>query len=652
MKNVNEKSLTNLRMLGLDQIVNSATGHPGMVLSAAPLMHEIYLNHIFSDVDNYEWINRDRFILSAGHGSALLYSQLYLAGYKIEISDLKNFRQIGSITPGHPELHVTPGVDASTGPLGQGFAMSVGVAMAEKHLAAKYNLGKYKVFDHFTYVICGDADLEEGVCQEAIQIAGVNQLEKLIVLYDSNDIQLDTKVDKVQTKKFKKYFESNNWEYILIENGNDLVAINDAINKAKKSNKPSLIECKTIIGMGHPKQGEPAMHGNAFTVEEMEIVKKFHNWENKPFTVLTEVQELWNKKFVTRGKNKYDEWNTMINKYKNEYPDKFNEIFGESKLENNDFKELLHDNKEATRNSSQKVFKKIQKIQKNLFGGSADLVAATKIQGFDGDFTGKTPAGNNILFGVREFAMGAIVNGISLYGCLKGFGSTFVVFSDYLKNSLRMAALQEISSLFLLTHDSIAAGYDGPTHQPIEQLIGFRATPNLLTFRPADMKETIGSYTYAYNQTNRPSILLFCRQDVPQYKNTCWNKTQQGAYIILQEEINIKMDAIIIATGSEVEYAINFANESQKNIRVVSMPCTELFDEQSEEYKNSIIPDNFEKIITIEASSELGWHKYAGKKGLIISANKFGASGHGDDVLNIQGFSKEKINKTINEYLK
>ncbi|ARU91700.1 transketolase [Spiroplasma clarkii] len=652
MTDLIKKSITNLRILGVEQIHNSKTRHPGMVMSAAPLMHTVYLNHLNIDVTDPLWVNRDRFVLSAGHGSALLYAQLVMAGFDIPMKELKNFRQINSLTPGHPEFGVTPGVDVSTGPLGQGIGMGVGLAAAEKHLSQKYNQGDLKIIDHYTYVICGDADLEEGVAHEAMQLAGVWKLNKLIVLYDSNDIQLDSAVTSVQFNKFKQVFEGYDWNYLKVEDGNDVKAIDAAIKKAKQQDKPTIIECKTLIGEGHKKSGTPAMHGEPWNDEAMKDVYSYYNWSYEKFTVLDEVKQLWKKNSIDRGSKNKISWNKIKDEYKNKFPQFYQELFEKHTIKQEQFKDLLHEKSEPTRASGGEVLKKMHQLVPNLFGGSADLIAATKVQGYFGDFSSSNPQGNNILFGVREFGMGAIINGIALHSNLKPFGATFLVFSDYMKNAIRLSALQKVAPIYVLTHDSIAAGYDGPTHQPIEQLVGLRATPNLTVLRPADLKETIGAYTYAYNSTSTPTAIILCRQNVGPYQETCWTKTLNGAYVVGGEDSSQPLDGIIIATVSELAYALYAKSKiTNKNLRVVSMPSVELFNQQPQEYQEQIIPKNFENIITIEASSELGWHKFAGKKGLVISADKFGDSGFGDDVLAKQGFENEQILKNIKTYL-
>ncbi|WP_338983788.1 transketolase [Spiroplasma endosymbiont of Othius punctulatus] len=645
MKNLKEYSLTNLRMIGIEQITNAKSGHPGMVMSAAPLAHELYLNHFNASITNPKWINRDRFILSAGHGSALLYSLLHISGFDIKKDDLMKFRSLNSLTPGHPESHMTTGVDASTGPLGQGFAMAVGSAIAEKHLAAKYNKPGLPLFDHNTYVICGDADLEEGITSEAMQIAGVQKLDKLIVLYDSNDIQLDTPVDKVQKLDLKKWCEAQNWDYIFVKDGFNLESVDKAIAQAKLNKKPTLIECKTIIGFGHEKQGTPAMHGAPFSPEAVQGLRDKFEYKEEPFTVNGDVKKLWQDNFNKRGDEALNKWLKIESEFKTKFPVEWKEIFETKTVKAEDFKELLHTNKEATRISNGKVLKKLQELTNNMLGGCADLTAATKVQGFMGEFNNETPSGNNILFGVREFAMAAISNGIQEHGGLRSFDSTFLVFSDYMRNAIRLGAISELPVLHILTHDSIAVGFDGPTHEPVEHLASLRAMPNLYNFRPADMKETIGSYVAAFNLKKTPATLSFCRQDLTQLENSCWDESQKGGYVVYETK-GKKADYIFIASGSEVELAIESAKlmeADKKSVRVVSMPCVELFEAQDVKYQESILPSTHNKYIVVEAGSSFGWHKFTGRNGLMITVDQFGKSADGAVVLNDFGFEANKI---------
>ncbi|QHX35703.1 transketolase [Spiroplasma sp. TIUS-1] len=652
MKNLKEYSLTNLRMIGVEQVTNAKSGHPGMVMSAAPLVHELYLNHFNAVPSNPKWINRDRLILSAGHGSALLYSLLHIAGFNIKKSDLMKFRTLDSLTPGHPESHLTDGVDASTGPLGQGFAMAVGSAMAEKHLAAKYNKPGLPLFDHHTYVICGDGDLQEGIVSETMQIAGLQKLEKLIVLYDSNDVQLDTKVNKVQKIDLKKWCEAQNWNYIFVKDGFNLESVDKAIADAKKSNKPTLVECKTIIGFGHEKQGTPAMHGAPFSEEAVQSLREKFNYKEEPFTVNVDVKKMWEENFNKRGETAFEKWSKIELEYKEKFSKEYKEIFEHKTVKVDEFKELKHSNKEATRTSSGKVLKKLQELTGNMLGGCADLSSATKAQGFMGEFNSETPTGNNILFGVREFGMAAITNGIQEHGGLKAFDSTFLVFSDYMRNAIRLGAIAKLPAMHILTHDSIAVGFDGPTHEPVEHLASLRAMPNLFNFRPADMNETIGSYVAAYNLTENPSTLIFCRQDLKQLEGSSAESVAKGGYIVYETK-GKKPDLIFISTGSEVELTIETAKlmeTEKKSVRVVSMPCVELFESQDVKYQESILPVKHDKYIVVEAGSSFGWHKFTGRNGLMITVNTFGKSADGAIVLADYGFEPSKIVSRIKNW--
>lgn len=652
MKNLKEYSLTNLRMIGIEQITNAKSGHPGMVMSAAPLAHELYLNHFNAVPTNPKWINRDRFILSAGHGSALLYSLLHMSGFNIKQSDLMKFRSLDSLTPGHPESHLTDGVDASTGPLGQGFAMAVGSAIAEKHLAAKYNKPGLPLFDHHTYVICGDADLEEGITSEAMQIAGVQKLDKLIVLYDSNDVQLDTAVAKVQRLDLKKWCEAQNWDYILVKDGFNLEAVDQAITAAKKTDKPTLVECKTIIGFGHEKQGTPAMHGSPFSEEAVQGLRKKFDYKEAPFTVNPDVKKMWQENFNKRGEEAFAKWSKIESEYKTKFAKEYKEIFEPITVKIEDFNELKHSNKEATRNSNGKVLKKLQELTGNMLGGCADLTSATKVQGFMGEFNNETPTGNNILFGVREFAMGAIANGIQEHGGLRAFDSTFLVFTDYMRNAIRLGAIAKLPVMHIMTHDSIAVGFDGPTHEPIEHLASLRAMPNLYNFRPADMNETIGSYVTAYNLKETPSNLIFCRQDLKQLEGSSAEKTAKGGYVVYETKGKAP-ELIFISTGSEVELAIETAQLMEaegKSVRVVSMPCVELFEAQDAKYQESILPIKHDKYIVVEAAAQYGWHKFTGRNGLMITVDTFGKSADGGAVLKDFGFEASKIVSRIKNW--
>lgn len=494
--NIETKSLSNLRILGLDPIIYNKTGHPGIVLSAAPMMQAIYLNNLIANPAVPDWINRDRFVLSSGHASTLQYAILHFAGYDLSIDDLKNYRHINSKTPSHPEYGVTPGVDNSSGPLGQGVGYGVGMALAEQHLAAKFNKPGHDIIDYYTYVLCSDGDLQEGGALEAIQLAGVWKLNKLIMLYDSNDCQLDTKCDKVLKVNYQKFFEAQNWNYIRVDNADeDLTAIKKAITAAQKSDKPTLIECKTIIGYGHPKQGSP-MHSSPFTAEEMQQAQTFYDFEHPQFYVDPDVKTYWKDTFIKRGQETYQTWATKLKAYQTAFPEEFKQLFAAPTVEFDAFKSLLttdQNKKAGTRIIMGDVFKYYQqKCPNNMFGGSADLGTATKIIGYNGSWTIKTPQNNNIHFWVREFAAGTISIGIELHQGLKGFNSMFLIFSDYMKPCIRMACIQHLPVIFAFSHDSIGVGFDGKSHQPVEQLAMLRNCPNLNVLRPADINEAIG----------------------------------------------------------------------------------------------------------------------------------------------------------------
>lgn len=614
-------------------VAKANSGHPGIVLGAAPMVYTLFLKHLNINVNNSKWINRDRFVMSAGHGSALLYSMLYHAGFKYQIANLKKFRQLNSKTPGHPEYLECDGVDATTGPLGQGLAMGVGMATAEKYLNNKFP----NVINHFTYVLCGDGDLQEGVAKEAMEFAGFNKLSKLIILFDSNDIQLDTSTAVVTKINHKKYVEALGFDYFLVKDGEDIGAIDKALSQAKTSNKPTFIEVKTIIGHGSLKQGTSGVHGAPLAKDDLYQLRQKLN-ANK-FDIPDEIFSYVRKKIKKRVNSLYERWEKTYN-HDNEIIKEINRVLNRDfKIEDFSFKVKPN---EATRVSSGIIFNEIQKQIPLLIGGSADLSGSTKIKGIKGDF----PSGNNINFGVREFAMGAIINGMNLHGGVIPFASTFFVFSDYIKPAIRLAALQKIPSLFIFTHDSVFVGEDGPTHQPIEHIAMFRALPNVLTFRPADEKEVAGSYMIALKQKQTPSIILLTRQNITTQQNTSAKKVVKGAYIIWRENLEKKIDTILLATGSEVTLAIEVAKISKKNIRVVSMPCMELFEKQNFKYKESVLPKNVKTII-FEAGSTFGWDKYVGNKGKVIGIDTFGMSAPGQQVYEKFGFNIKVIKKLL-----
>ena len=655
---MDNKIINNIKALGIDMINEAKSGHPGIVLGAAPIIFTIYANHMNINVNDTKWINRDRFVMSAGHGSALLYATLFMAGFNISVDDLRHFRKIGSKTPGHPEYGVTPGVDVSSGPLGQGFASAVGMAIAGKKLNNKYKFQDEKsLFDYHIYVLCGDGDLMEGISYEAASIAGNLNLDNLIVLYDSNNISLDGETSNTFTENVLERFEAMGWHTDLVKDGMNVADIDRAITVAKKSMKPSINEVKTIIGKDSAWEGTNKVHGKCLEEEDLLNLKGKLLIPNEPFYVDNELVKQFRNKIYERGIRKYEIFSRNYNEYVNNY------LNGDDKdlkyLFDNISIDLFNYNwnidfekKEATRVSNGYVLNEINKLIPNLIGGSADLSSSTNTYLKDGgDIKDEHFDGKNIWFGVREHSMGAILNGLALSG-FKPFGSTFLVFSDYLKPAIRMSALMELPVTYIFTHDSINIGEDGPTHQPIEQLASLRAIPNHNVYRPADIKEIIGCYQSILN-SNKPSALILSRSEVTTLKTTSMEEVLKGAYII-RKEIN-KLHGIIIATGTEVHTAYKIASELYEkeslDLRVISMPSLELFKNQSEEYKNALLPIGY-KTFVIEAGSSFGWHQFVYNEKYLMTIDKFGASGTKDEVLNYCNFSYEQIKERIKNLLK
>ncbi|MPW25714.1 transketolase [Alkalibaculum sp. M08DMB] len=653
---MDKTSINAIRFLGVDMVNKANSGHPGIVLGAAPIMYTLFSKQLAFNPKEPNWFNRDRFVLSAGHGSALLYATLHLNGYDIPMKELKNFRQWGSKTPGHPEYGHTPGVDVTTGPLGQGIASAVGMAISEKYLGAVFNKDDKKIVDHYTYVLCGDGDLQEGISLEAISLAGHLALSKLIILFDSNDIQLDGPVNMASSENIKDKFESMNWNYIKVDEPEEPNNINLAIEKAKNNHtKPTLIEVKTIIGHASPHAGKSATHGAPLGEENTVITRQNLSWKHEPFDISQEIYNHFTEENKEKGIVAYENWNSLLQEYTKKYPELGKII---KQITNNgvidiDFDNVFNSYKPkssvATRVSSGEILTLLQKESPLLIGGSADLSSSTKIKGINGDFSIDNPGGRNINFGVREHAMAAIVNGLVLHG-LKGFSGGFFIFSDYMKPAMRLAALMGIPSIFAFTHDSIAVGEDGPTHEPIEQLAGLRAVPNMDVIRPADTNEVMGAWELAITSTTGPTSILLTRQDLPTLENSKREEVKNGGYIISKEQKNI--DAILIATGSEVSLAI----EAQKvlledgiDTRVVSLPSFKRFEEQDEKYKNTIIPANIKKRVAIEMGSSFGWHKYIGLEGKTLTIDKFGASAPGGEVIEKYGFTVENLVKLVKE---
>lgn len=641
---MNQKAIDTIRFLGVDAINEANSGHPGIVLGAAPMASTLFTEHLTINPKQSNWINRDRFVLSAGHGSMLLYALNHLSGYQISIEDIKRFRKAGN-TPGHPEYGHTDGVETTSGPLGQGISNAVGMAMAEAHLAARFNKDGYPIINHYTYVICGDGDLQEGVALEAISLAGHLGLGKLIVLFDSNDIQLDGEVKWAYSEKHKTKFESIGWQYILVEDGTDTIKINQAIKKAKKeSNKPTIIEVKTEIGYGTTNARTSKVHGSPIGKNEAEQLRKKFNWTYEPFEVPQDVYAYYRKKVINRGAKAYRQWNKLFDAYQAQYPEDanlFKSFFSEEmQIDLEELQQFAVNEKDATRNVSGKVLDYLSKQNLNIIGGSADLSSSTKAKGADGHFYRNNYLARNINFGVREHAMAAIVNGMVLHKGLKVFSGAFFVFSDYMKPAVRLSAIMEIPSIFVFSHDSIAVGEDGPTHQPIEQLVGLRTIPGFNLIRPADANETIAAWKIALESQKTPTAIVLTRQDVDNQKETNYEGVLNGAYIVRSEKQ--KLDGILLAAGSEVGLALRAQKELQAesiDVRVVSMPSHYLFEKQSEAYKNSVLPLGV-KTLAIEMGSPESWYKYTNK---VYGIEKYGISAPGDYAVKTYGFTVDKI---------
>ncbi|HEY0221309.1 MAG TPA: transketolase [Lactovum miscens] len=645
-----------LRTLSIDMINKAKSGHPGLPMGAAPMAYALWTKHLkVNPATSKKWINRDRFVLSAGHGSALLYSLLHCSGYNVSMDDLKQFRQWGSKTPGHPEVGWTDGVEATTGPLGQGFAMAVGMAMTETHLSALYNREKYPIIDHFTYLICGDGDLMEGVSQEAASLAGHLKLGKLIALYDSNDISLDGPTSESFTENVGKRFEADGWQYILVNDGNDLEAISDAIIKAKiESTKPTLIEVKTIIGFGAPNSGTNEVHGAPIGLKAAKIAKDAYDWKYSDFTVPSDVSERFKETIQVQGAKNEQKWNKMFEEYSLAYPKLSNELKTTfSNILPNDWEKLLPvyelGESKASRVSSKEVIQTLSSEIPGFWGGSADLSSSNNTKIINAyEYNSEHYEGRNIWFGVREFAMGAIMNGILLHGGTRIYGGTFFVFTDYLRPAIRLASLQSLPAIYVLTHDSVAVGEDGPTHEPIEQLASLRCIPNLHVIRPADGNETRAAWKIAISSHTTPTALVLSRQNLPVLPGTkekADDFVKKGAYILSAQKGEIP-SGIIIATGSEVSLALEVQKllyEKGEDVSVVSMPSFDLFELQSDKYKNSVFPVAIQKRLAIEAASPYGWDKYIGQNGKSITIDQFGKSAPGGVVLNKFGFTIENI---------
>ena len=657
---VDQLGVNTLRTLSIDAIQRANSGHPGLPMGAAPMAYVLWTRHLkINPKTHMNWANRDRFVLSAGHGSALLYSLAHLAGYDVSMDDLKNFREWKSNTPGHPEYGCTDGVEATTGPLGQGISMAVGMAMAEAHLGKKFNREGYPVMDHYTYALIGDGDLMEGVASEAASLAGHLKLGKLIALYDSNGISLDGKTSASFTENVGARFEAYGWQYILVEDGFNLEEIDKAIVQAKtESDKPTIIEIKTTIGYGSENQGTHKVHGSPLGEEGVAHAKEVYNWNYPPFTVPEEVSQRFKECLQDKNVEAENKWNEMFEAYKKEYSDlaqKFSDGFS-NKVPNtlgDILPQYREDDSIATRAASQKAINALAKEVSSLWGGAADLASSNKtVIAGEGDFQPESYEGRNIWFGVREFGMACAMNGIMLHGGTRVFGSTFFVFSDYLKAAIRLSAIQKLPVIYVLTHDSVAVGKDGPTHEPIEQLASLRTIPNVQVLRPADGNETSAAWKVALETLDKPTILVLSRQNLdtlPISNEKVFDGVEKGGYVVQGAEN--EADGILIATGSEVGLALKAKEELQKkgkDVSVVSLPSWERFEAQSEEYKNMVIPPELKKRMTIEAGTTYGWAKYAGDHGVMIGIDEFGMSAPSDIVLRELGMSVENI---VNRYL-
>ena len=658
---MSQKSVNAIKVLGVDAINKAKSGHPGVVMGAAPMAYSLFTKHLRVNPKKTDWINRDRFVLSAGHGSMLLYSLLHLSGFEdVSLEEVKNFRQWGSKTPGHPEFGHTKGIDATTGPLGQGISTAVGMALAERYLAAKYNKEGYDLFDHYTYVICGDGDIMEGVASEASSFAAVQKLNKLVVLYDSNDICLDGETKDAFSENVRARYEAYGWNTLLVEDGANVEAVSAAIEEAKKSDKPTLIEVKTVIGAGSPnRQGTNGVHGAPLGDEETALFRKEIGWENEPFDIPADVYADFKANVADRGENEYDKWDKLYADYKVKFPELAKEL--EEALTREDIKHLSKESfsfknvgeAQATRNSSQDAINSVAAVLPTFFGGSADLSHSnmTFIKG-DGLQDDEHRTERNVQFGVREFAMATVLNGLTLHGGVRVFGGTFFVFSDYLKAALRLSALQNLPVTYVFTHDSIAVGEDGPTHEPIEHLASLRTIPNTYVFRPADATEAQAAWYLSQKTNDKPTSIVLTRQNLPILENSSFEKVAKGAYVV--HETAADFDTILIATGSEVALAIDVAHELEKDgskVRVVSMPSVELFEEQSKEYKEELLPLNVRRRVSLEMGNSTLWYKYVGLDGLAIGIDKFGASAPANKVIEEYGFTVEAVVEKIKNEL-
>lgn len=649
-------AINTIRLLSVEMIQKANSGHPGLPLGASPMTYTLFNDIMHFSPKHSDWINRDRFILSAGHGSAMLYSLLHLFGFGITVDDLKEFRQYNSLTPGHPEYLHTKGIDATTGPLGQGLSMAVGMAIAQEYMASQFNTENHKIFDNYTYTIVGDGCLQEGITNEASSIAGSLKLSKLICLYDSNNITIEGDTKNIFSENVRNRYEALGWDTYFVEDGNDIDKIRETIEMAKTTDKPSFIEIKTKIGYGSVVEGTAKAHGAPIGAENIPSLKEKLGLDfTEEFYIPQEVKELFEQSASEKEKY-YSEWENMFEDYKQTHKDLYDKLMkflsketDEDYLTSEEFTSFEKD--DATRSYSHVLLNRLKDKQLNIVGGSADLAPSNKtfMDGLD-VFTQTNRSGRNIQFGVREHAMAAITNGISLYGGLIPYCATFMIFSDYLKPAMRLSALMKRQVIYILTHDSIGVGEDGPTHEPIEQLAMLRTIPNLNTIRPADGFETSMAYKIALENKETPTALVLSRQKLVYLKETN-EEALKGGYILKKQD---SPDLVIIATGSEVKLALDASEALEKEgvkAQVVSMMCQEIFDKQDQEYKDSVIPKNVEKRVSIECLSTYGWQKYTGINGLNIGIDEFGMSAPGSKIMEHFGFTTEKIVEKIKQYL-
>lgn len=653
-----KETIDAIRSLSIDMVNKANSGHPGMPLGSAPIGYTLFKN-IKVNPKKPMWFDRDRFVLASGHASALLYSLLHLSGFDLSIDDLKNFRQLHSLTPGHPEAFHTPGVDATTGPLGQGIPAALGMALAEKVLAHKYNKDDVNVIDHYTYVLCGDGDMQEGVSSEASQLAAHWGIGKLIVFYDSNDVTLDGDITQTSSESVKLRYEAYGWQYLLVEDGNDVEALEAALEAAQlNKERPSLIEVKTIIGYGSGKEGTNAVHGAPLGAEDAVNAKKRYGCSTAEFDVPNSVYDSFTYDKLTNGEKAYKDWQKNIKKYKERYPEAYQEL---NQVINNEFSVDFSDYqfkevgfKQATRNSSKDAINFIAGQLPTFMGGSADLSHSVMSNIDDSLLLSKDNIlGRNINYGIREFAMAAINNGVLLHGGIKIFGATFFVFADYMKPAVKLAALMELPAIFVYTHDSVAVGEDGPTHEPIEQLAMFRAMPNVNVIRASDANEAAAAWNIAINSKKTPTVLVFSRQNLIVNENSTMENVNKGAYIAYHEKK--EADALLIATGSEVNLAIEAAQALQKeniDVRVISMPSRYIFEKQTKKYINEVIPPKVKKRLVIEMASSFGWHKYALKDNQIMAIDTYGLSAPGDQVMKEFGFDVPSVVERVKKIVK